>query len=885
MRRWLDRLWLRLRAIARGGDLDSALRGEILVHLDEQTAENVAAGMRPREARAAAVRAFGPVARIEEECRDARRVTFFTNLEQDLRYTLRSLVRQPLLVAAATLSIAVAVSANATIFNLANELLLSTPTTSRPDQLVHIRVDGNSHVSYRQWRDLNESGALAGLAGYQIEADVNFQGRDQSIAMTPLIVTANYFDLLGVPVAMGRAFGTAEAQAERHPRVVVISHGFWQNRLGGDPQVVGSTQLFNGQPYTVLGVLPSGLRAFPGYGVAPEVYMPLSRELMPELDVEIASAVQLVGRLHDGQNLDAGRAALNLAVQRLAPQYKERKMAGVGRFTPVGGFGQIAEFQEVGLFFGVLLVGAALILATACANVAGLLLARSTVRRREIAVRVALGAGRGRLVQQLLTEGLWIALLGTGAGLLLMVLWMQLLARISLPIAVPIELHATFDSRAFSYSVILLLLTTVLCGLAPALQATRPSLVPALKQEEIQYTHRRWSLRGFLVIGQVAVALVLVVTAMLFLRNLGRAKVADPGFDTAHTMVAQIGFVEGRYTRESRAALLDAAVTRLEALSGIESAAYAQGVPLTMRSGMTTGAPLQVVGRGKPFNARYEVNLVGPGYFKTMGIALDRGREFLRSDQTGAPVVAIINEEFARRYMAGGDPVGQRVVLPMGSGTSYTAEIVGVVANSKHRTIGEAQQPAMYEAFLQRGNRGRLVHLIVRTRPDASPSTHDVQQVLAQMDPTAAIDVQTMRSTLAFAFMPSQVGAALLGVLGVLGLVLAMAGLYAMVAYSVSRRTAEIGIRVALGASPRAVTRLILGDAAVLAVAGILLGSGIAVFVTRPLATFLVSGLGPNDPLTFVGTASLLALVCLAAAWTPARRALSIDPVVALRDQ
>jgi putative ABC transport system permease protein len=889
MRRWIDRIGLRLRAIMHGGDLDAAMRGEMQLHIDEQTAENIAAGMSRAEARAAAVRAFGPAARLEEECRDARRVAFISNFVQDLRYTFRSLARQPLLVTTATLSIAVAVSANATIFNLGNEFLLSAPTAHRPDQLVHIRMDGNSHVSYRQWRDLNESGALAGAAGYQIEAEVNWQGPSQSVVLAPLLVTANYFDLLGVPVAMGRSFGTAEAQAERQPHVVVISHGFWRHRLGGSPDVVGTALVFNGQPYTVLGVLPSGLRTLPGYGVAPEVYLPLNRELMPDLNEENSAAVQLVGRLHDGQSIGAGRAALNAAATRLDQQAGQnaagkRKMLRASVFAPVGGFGQITEFREIGLFFAVLLVGAALILATACANVAGLLLARSTVRRREIAIRVALGAGRLRLVQQLLTEGLWIGLIGTSAGLLLMILWVRLLGSVSLPIPVPIELHVTFDGRVLAYSMFLLLFTTLLCGLAPAVQATRPSLVPALKQEEL-LTYRRWSLRGLLVVGQVAVALVLLVTAVLFLRNLGRAQVADPGFDTERTLVAQIGFVEGRYTPETRAAFLDQAVARLQGLPGIESAAYARSMPLTIRSGMTTGADLRIAGRGGPFNARYEVNLVGPGYFRTMGIRVERGREFLQMDKKGAPVVAIVNEEFVRRHMPGGNPVGQQLMLPMGPDTSYAAEIVGVVANGKHRTIGEAQQAAVYESFLQRGNRDRLVHVIVRTAQGATASAHDVQRLLEGMDPSSAVDVQTMRSALAFAFMPSQVGAALLGVLGALGLVLAMAGLYAMVAYSVSRRTAEIGIRVALGATPRAVTRLVLGDAGLLAGVGILLGTGGAMFLTRPLAMFLVTGLGPNDPVTFVATGLVLGLVCLAAAWVPARRALAVDPVRALRDQ
>ncbi len=884
LHRFFDRLRLQVRSLLRGTEVDTSLRGELQLHLQEQIDENLAAGMSPAEARTAALRAFGPVARIEDECRDTRRVAFVDNLRQDLRYTLRSLARQPLLVFAATVSIAVAVGANSTIFSLATGLLLATPSTHRPDQLVHIRMGTGSHVSYRQWRGLQESGALQGLAGHQIEAEVNWRGPTQSVSLIPLVVTANFFDVLGVPVAMGRGFTAAEADAERHPNVVVVSHGFWQKRLGADPAAVGTTLVFNGQPYTVMGVLPQGLRAFPGYGVAPEVYLPLSRQLMPDLDHANAAAVMLVGRRYEGQSLLQGRAALAAAAQRALPD-AHKQFANISQFTPVGGLGQIGEFEAIAAFFGVLLVAVGLILAIACANVAGLLLARSTVRRREIAVRVALGASRSRLVQQLLTEGLWLAVFGTICGLLLMFVLVELMDRVALPLPFPIELHAGLDSRFLVYSLILLLLTTVLCGLAPALQATRPSLVPALKQEEPRYAHRRWTLRGLLVVGQVAVALVLLLSAMLFLRNLARAQAADPGFDAAHTVVAQVSFVEGQYTPEKRAAFLETAVERLQGLPGVDRATFAHAVPLTIRSGMTTGAPLRIAEGGEPFQARYEVNLVGPQYFTTLGIGLKKGREFRPTDRPGAPVVAIINEEFARRHFSGADPVGRHLLLPMGPETSYPAEIVGVVANSKHRTIGEPQQAAIYESFLQRGNRGRFVHILVRTRTDPSAAARDVQQMLAQMDSSAAIDVQTMRSALAFAFMPSRIGAALLGGLGALGLALAMVGLYAVVSYAVSRRTAEIGIRMALGASRAAVLRLVLGDAAILAGAGILAGLGIAALVTRPLAMFLVQGLSASDPVSFVGTAVVLGAVSLAAAWAPARRALRIDPAMALRDQ
>ncbi len=328
MSRLIDRLRLRLASLLSGNRVEASLKSEIELHLQEQVDENMAAGMSPADARAAAVRAFGPVGLIEEQCRDTRRVAFIENLAQDLRYTLRSLLRQPTLMAAAVLSIAVAVGANTAIFSLASELMFAMPSAHRPDQLVHITMGGGSHVSHRQWRALDESGALAGLTGFNIESSVNWRGPDQTISLMPMVVAANFFDVIGVPFALGRGFTAAEAQAERDPTMAVITLRFWQQRLGGDPGVLGRTLIFNGVPYTVFGVLPADSRSIAGFGLAPEVYLPLSRMLMPDVDsTGPVAAVQLVGRLHEGQSVAAGRAALSAAGHQIvSPRIKRQEI-------------------------------------------------------------------------------------------------------------------------------------------------------------------------------------------------------------------------------------------------------------------------------------------------------------------------------------------------------------------------------------------------------------------------------------------------------------------------------------------------------------------------------------------------------------------------------
>jgi predicted permease len=388
----------------------------------------------------------------------------------------------------------------------------------------------------------------------------------------------------------------------------------------------------------------------------------------------------------------------------------------------------------------------------------------------------------------------------------------------------------------------------------------------------------------------VTVSIVLLVASLLFLRNLARTHTMNPGFDTSRTLAALVSFVEHRYTAETRLALLRGAVERVEALPGIERATFAFGMPLTIRHGRTSGGDIWVEsdGKEKAVVGHWAENLIGPNYFETLGIPLRQGRDFTRNDDASAPGVVILNEAFVQRYFGARSPIGLRLMLP-GPKDSLPYEVVGIVANSKHRSLGEDQMAAVYFSYPQRPAGFRIAHVMARGRAGTESSsaalTESIAKAIGDLDPSAGVEVRTMRQTLAFAFLPSQVGAALLGSLGFIGVTLATAGLFAMLSYTVTRRTREIGIRMALGATSQSVANLVARDAAILVGAGLVIGLGIAALITKPLSMFLVAGLSTSDPVSFAGTALLFMLVSAAATWVPVRRAMRVQPVVALREE
>jgi predicted permease len=635
----------------------------------------------------------------------------------------------------------------------------------------------------------------------------------------------------------------------------------------------------NGQSYTIVGVLAPRLKSVAGFGLAPGIYLPLNRTLVPDLQAPSAAVVKLLGRLKPGQSFAEGRAALDAVDRRLARLAGDSLYGGVQVFARVGGLGSGKAVRVISGFFALLGLVSLFVLLIACANVAGLLIARGTRRRQEIAIRMAIGGSRSRVVQQLLVEGFWLAVLGTTGGLLLSLVFMRLINSMSLPVPFPIALHLAPDRAVFLCALGVVILTLLCCAVLPAMHATRMTLVRALKTEEPFYLMRRVTARGVLLTGQVAVSTILLVTSFLFVRNLMRTQVTNPGFEVNRTLVAQVGFVRGRNV-DDHPVFLRSAVERVRALPGVVDASYADGVPLTVHGGSTSGLSARIGGNAKPEHVQFARQLVGPAYFRTIGIRLIAGREFEHTDGPGATAVVIINEEFSRRYFRGENPVGQHITFT--DDRKEDLVVVGVAANGKHLTLGEDQRAALYRPIEQQRKEG-VLFMIVRTRGEPAALANSVRQAIGELDRSISVAVEPMTSALQFALLPSRIGATVLGTLGMLGLVLAAFGLYAMVSYTVSRRVGEIAIRSALGASRASILRLVMRDASVHVGVGLVIGLGISAFITSPLATFLVAGLSATDPLSFAGTALAFLAVSLLASWLPAQSATRVSPAAAMR--
>ena len=823
------------------------------------------------------------------------------NLFKDLKYGLRMLLAYPGFSAVAVLSLALGIGLNTTIFSIVNSVLLRPAPVTNPDELVEIysrNPEGldYSSTSYPDYLDFQKQAkSFSGILGYSLMA-VSLSQEGKSEFMVGEIVTGNYFDVLGVDALLGRTFLPEEDRTPGSHPVVVLGHGFWQRQFGGDSDALGQTLKLNGVQYTVVGVLPPSYPgSFPGF--SPELWVPtmMAQEVEPmgiqdvqgnttgdsRLDQRGRRWMFVKGRLAPGVTLEQAKAEMTTITARLESEYIEsNERRGVTllpaesvRFHPM----LDKPLTPVALL---LLSVVGIVLLIACANVANMLLARATTRRREIAVRLAVGASRARLIRQLLAESLILSGVGGGLGLLLAIWANSLLRNYRPDFALPIALDLGLDVQVLVFAIGLSILTGLLFGLAPALQASRADLISALKESATdQKTVGRFHLGNLLVVGQVALSLVLLIGAGLLVRSLIASRAADIGFSPDPLGVLTLNLDMNGYEEEQGKNFYRQTLERVRALQEVETASIAARYPFDMNINLSD---IHVDGNEltsneeKPFVV--DVTFVGVDYFRTMGIPLLEGRPFREIDTEDSPGVVIVNEKLARTLWPEESAIGKRIRRDP---DSPPLEIVGVASNHKIRTIGENPRPYLHFARAQ--NYNAYGSLLIRSRGDATATVETVRRELLQMNPELTImDAVSFNDQLAVSLYPVRMGSRLLGGFSLLAVLLAAIGLYGLIAYWVSQRTHEVGIRMALGAETHRVMALVLKRGMLLAGLGVAIGLVASMLANKALAGILF-GIPAVDFLTLAAGACILLVAALVANAIPAWRASRVDPMIALR--
>ena len=864
-------------------DREHDMEQEFASHLELEAEEQRAKGLSVEEARYAAQRAFGNTTLMKEQTREAWGWLTLEIALKDIRYGIRGLFRSPIFTFVAVLSLALGVGATTSIFGTFEAVFLNAVSARNVGQLEHIEP-GDSNVSYRCFQYLSSANipTIEGLVAY-FESGLSLRSGTEMERITGDIVSPNFFTVLGVTPAMGGAFSEDEQQSGRQPHVAIVSHGFWQRKFDARPNVLGKVIELNRVAFTIVGVLPKNYRSVHGYGMSPEVYVPLSKELLGDLNDPSLGSLNLIARMQDGVTFSQLKASLGPVVQSWRQLYPgDSRYAGKIDVYPLTGIEKMRRDGiplELTVFLLLLILVAVLILLIACANVAGLLVARGANRSREIAVRLALGAPRYRVIQQLLTETTLLAFLGSCAGIALYLALATTAAKLQIRESVPFELHLHLDRPLLYFSIGLVALTTLLSGLVPALQSSRNSW--HLRSNQIgAETYQRFSLRRALVVGQFALAFVLLVSASLFLRGLAMTSHADPGFDVQHLLTVEVTLNDASYSAYRSERYFERAINEISRLQGIRSVAGASTVPLGIEHWVI--GSIKANDRSVP---RVFVNSVTPGYFQTMQIPLLKGRDFRADDRADSPPVVIVNQTFANGYLKG-DGLSNLVYVPIaGTGTPPTflpIQIIGIARDSKYGSLGEEAAPALYWPVSQ--HYGPPTLMVDTATAPASVMTA-IRQTLVSLEPRTPIKIELMRERLAGALLPSKIASFLLSGMGTLGLLLATIGIYGVVAYSVGRRTAEIGIRMALGATKAHVLCLILKDAGQIACVGTVTGAALASFIVQPLGKALPAGMPVVDLLSFVTVGCALTFVGLCAALIPAWRASRIDPMRALRTE
>ena len=815
---------------------------------------------------------------------------------KDVRFGLRVLWKSKAFTAVAILTLALGIGVNTAIFSGVSAFVLRPLSgVSEPEGLVSLfesPVDGRggyNDFSYPDYKDyLERTDVFEGVeANTMVQAAIGDE-RERTDVDWGQMVTGNFFDVMRAKMQLGRGFLPEEGSTPNTHPVVVISHDLWRTRFNSDPSIVSKTVQLNGHPFTVVGVAD---REFTGskWALGMKFWVPL----MMKQQVTGGSGdwqtqrgnhwLELMGRVKPGVTKQQAAAALTAVAARLEGEYPEARNKNVqvlvvdereGRWNDLAGVVRLSSALAMAVVGLVLLV--------ACANVANMMLARSVARRREIGIRLALGAGRRRIVRQLLTESVMLSLMGGALGLLLSFWMTDALTSFFPVIAYQIVLDVAPDARALVFTLGVSLLTGVVFGLAPAFEATKTDLVPVLKGEAGKGGRaRRFSLRNALVVTQVAVSLIVLVCAALFVQSFRNAKSIDPGFATRDAVLVSVNPGLFGYTKEQGRDFYQRLAERVRAMPGVESAAYIDRMPLGDSS--SDWGPVYPVEKGVPppgegMDAYAET--VSPGFFKSMNVPLVEGRDFDESEREGiTPESVIINETLARRLWPNESAVGKRMGL--GRDLKDAMQVIAVARDSKVRTLGETPRNLMYVSVDQTYRGGMT--MIVRTPGEGRGVVEGVRQAVKEIDPRMPLyKVMTIEQHLTWAFWAQNMAAALATAFGLLALALAAVGLYGVVSYTVARRTKEIGIRVALGAQARDILRIVLSQGMGLTLVGLAAGLVAALFLARQLASLLY-GLSPGDPATYILVALVLACVALFACLVPARRATKVDPMIALR--
>jgi predicted permease len=814
------------------------------------------------------------------------------NLVQDIRYTIRTLLRAPGFSFVVILSIALAFAANATVFSVANGLLWGVLPVRDPGRMVMFSEgESFSYPDYLDYRDQTSAIFADGVAAHFPLIPASIGGKGEPERVWGQSVSGNFFPTLDVPMTLGRSILPEDDTAARG-HVVVLSSGLWRRRFGADPSILNRDVALNGQHYTVVGVAPPGFYGV-DRGIVSEFWVPLavSEEIMPDLTAD-GSAIDkrdnqwlmLDARLKPGVTRARAALLVNVVKKRLDDAFhKDDKTHEKVTLQQAGGLigGSITPAFTL---MAVLMIVVGLVLLVACANVANLLLARATGRQKEIAIRLAIGAGRRQLVRQLLIESFFLALAGAAVGFLLAAVAARAISSFKLPLPFPIAFDFNVDWRVALFTLGLSVITALVFGLVPALRASRPDLVGSLKDGPAGFGRAsRSRMRNTLVVVQVSLSLVLLTTAGLFLRSLGNASSIDIGFKPANLLIMSVDPKIQNYSHDKTAQFLTQLRDRVSALPGVRSVSFVGIVPLSI------GAAENKFGvdpaKGRPAqNVIALVNTIGAGYFQTMGIPLVRGRDFTPQDVTsnlGGQPAAIINQTMAAHLFPGQDPIGRTLRQDK---ATYT--IIGVVRNSKSRTIGEKPSDAAYlflNAAPEKATSFFGTTILVKTSMDPRVLESSVRQQIAALDPNMAVfNAETMQEHVDKSLLIPRISALLLGIFGAIGLTLAAIGLYGVMSYSVRRRTREIGIRMALGAKRPTVLRMILRQGLILTAIGLAIGLAIALALGRFTASVLY-GTSGTDLLTFVVVSVVLVATAAVAVLVPALRAAHVEPTTALR--